>query len=250
MPTLTVVIPCYNEASRGVTERSFESRLAMLVSQLSSLDYRVILVDDGSTDDSVEVFMDFIEANQLEETWKLVRNEKNSGKGESLRRGIGLAETEFILLLDADMAVEPYTVVKLMQSVHEDECYVGTRYSATAKIVNHRTWLRKFISFCCRILVGMLFNIGVSDTQCGFKLIPTRLAKGATIYVKDTWLYDVEILYNLKCRGAVIKETPVRWNNLERESNIKAIESIIPSTKALFYLFSKKWAIQARYKKR
>lgn len=248
--TLTIVMPCYREASRGSGPTSFQNRLRMLMNQLASIDYRVIMVDDGSTDDSVKVFLDFVSDNHLSATWCCMESETNHGKGTAVLRGILAADTDFVLVMDADMSVEPYRVVQLINSVRENECYIGTRYATTSQIVNPRPPIRKFVSFCCITLVNMLFGLGVTDSQCGFKLLPTRYCQELTDYVRNSWLYDVEILYNLKCQGVVIRETPVRWDNLERESNVRAFQSIIPSTKALFYLFSKKPSIKAYYRRR
>lgn len=248
VPTLTVVIPCYNEASRGTGVKSFYNRLAKVHAQLATLDYKVLLMDDGSTDNSVEVFRKFVRDNNVQGSWTCLSTDKNYGKGSAVWRGIEYAKTDYILLLDADLSVEPSAVIPILKEAWFNACFVGTRYAPQSVIVNKRSSLRRFISFCCRILVGLLFGINVSDTQCGFKLLPTVACKNLTTYAKNTWLYDVEILYNLKCRGVTIKETPISWNNMERESNINALGSIIPSTLALFKLFLKKGEIKKLYK--
>lgn len=250
MAVLTVVMPCYNEASRGSGDTSFENRLFMMMKHLESIDYRVIMSDDGSTDNSVAVFRKFVEDNHLESRWCCIEAEKNGGKGRAVLKGILACQTDYILLLDADMSVEPYRVVQLIHGIRPGECYIGTRYANGAQIVNERTPLRKFVSWCCVTLVNMLFGLGVSDSQCGFKLMPAKSCMELTSYAVDSWIFDVEILYNLKAQGVVIKEAPVRWCNMERESTVKALSAIIPSTKALFTLFSKKSAIKALYRRR
>ena len=101
--TLTVVIPCYREASRGSGPTSFENRLLLVKNQLESIDYRVILSDDGSTDDSVQVFKRFVEEHNLEATWCCLETDVNRGKGTAVLRGILAANTDFVLVLDADM---------------------------------------------------------------------------------------------------------------------------------------------------
>lgn len=247
MPSLTVLVPCYNEASRGIGVGTFVNRLRRIKMQLVSLDYRVLLMDDGSTDDSVEVFNSFVKSNGLGKTWRCVTSEKNRGKGDAVKRGLELVETDYVLLLDADLSVEPSNVVKLMETAAQNKCYIGSRYAENSKIVNWRPLLRRFVSFCCRLLVDLMFGLGVSDTQCGFKLLPTSACKEVTSYVKNTWLYDVEILYNLWCMNLHFIDVPVRWDNMERESNINAIFSILPSTWALFKLFFKKKAIEKQY---
>lgn len=240
MSSLTVVIPCYNEASRGSGDTSFRSRLSLLMNQLSVIEYKVIMVDDGSSDDSAKVFEDFVAENNLYGSWICLRQERNMGKGRAVLRGIQSSNTDFILLLDADMSVEPYRVVPLIQGIRHNECYIGTRYAVNSKIANPRTPLRKFISFCCKTLVNITFGLGVSDSQCGFKLLPRDYCDKLTDFSVDSWIYDVEILYCLKCQGVAIEETAVRWDNMERESTVRAINSIIPSVKALLVLFGKK----------
>lgn len=249
MVELTVVMPCYNEASRGSGDTSFENRLLMMMKHLESISYRVIMSDDGSTDDSVEIFNRFVEANHLEETWCCLETEKNGGKGRAVLRGILAVSTEYVLVLDADMSVEPYKAVQLVHGIRKGECYIGTRYAIGSQIVNERSALRKFVSWCCVTLVNMLFGLGVTDSQCGFKLLPAENCMKLTSYSVDSWIFDVEILYNLKAQGVVIRETPVRWCNMERESNVKALSAIIPSTKALLNLFIKKPVIKALYRR-
>lgn len=247
--TLTVIVPCYNESSRGIGPTSFESRLETIYNQLSQLDYKLILVDDGSTDDSVEVFNDFVEDYNLYGSWCCLESETNQGKGSAVLRGILASNTDYVLLLDADLSVSPYTVVKLIYSMRGNECYVGTRYAPASGIVNPRSSLRRFISYCCRVMVETLFGFGVSDTQCGFKLLPTRKCYELTDYTKNSWIYDVEILYNLKVQGVSIREIPVQWNNMEKESTVRALDAIVPSVKALFLLFKKKRAIKFHYRR-
>lgn len=249
MPELTVVMPVYNEASRGSSDTSFASRLYMMMRHLESIDYRVIMSDDGSTDNSVEVFRTFVMDNHLEDTWCCIESEKNGGKGRAVLRGLLAANTSYVLVLDADMSVEPYKVVQLIHSIRPGECYIGTRYAHGSQIVNERSILRKFVSWCCVTLVNMLFGLGVTDSQCGFKLMSRECCDKLTDYAVDSWIFDVEILYHLKSQGVSILETPVRWNNMERESNVRALSAIIPSTKALFNLFSNKSAIKALYRR-
>lgn len=250
MPSLTVVMPCYNEASRGKGETSFASRLDMIYHQLYAIEYKLIMVDDGSRDDSVEQFQSFVEDYGLEATWVCLRQAQNNGKGSAVLRGILAADTDFVLVMDADLSVAPYRVVQLIHGAREGQCYIATRYAIGAHIVNPRPPIRKFISFCCITMVNMLFGLGVSDSQCGFKLLPTKYCHEMTDFVKDSWLYDVEILYNLKAQGVVINEFSVRWENMERESTINALHSIIPSVKALFMLFSKKSRIRFRHRRK
>lgn len=246
--SLTVVVPCYNEASRGVGVKSFENRLAKILEQLIYVDYKLILVDDGSTDDSIQVFQDFVDRSKLNSTWCCLRQEKNMGKGAAIRRGLMSTDTDYVLMMDADLSVEPYEVVSLLSGIRKGECYVASRYMDTSKIVNERPFIRRFISFWCRFLVDQAFHFGVSDTQCGFKLFPAAACHQLTDYTVNSWLYDVELLYNVKCAGIEIREFPVKWNNMENESTLNAANAVVPSLKALWLLFRHKRTIKRLYK--
>lgn len=245
MSSLTVVMPCYNEASRGSGNMSFRNRLELVRRQLESIDYEVMLVDDGSTDDSRQVYESFAEEYDLAETWHCMSMDVNGGKGRAVLAGLRSCTTDYALVLDADMSVEPYVVVKLINAIRGNECYIGTRYAINSRIINPRPPIRKFVSFCCKTLVNLLFGLGVSDSQCGFKLLPTVYCKKLTDFSAGSWLYDVEILYCMKSQGVAIREVAVRWDNMERETTVNALRSIIPSTKALFLLFSKKRFIRS-----
>lgn len=247
MSTLTVVVPCYNEASRGSAWFNFQNRLYKLLIQLKPIQAKVLLVDDGSSDNSVEVFNEFVKEHNLGSNWICLELETNHGKGTAVQYGLMAVSTDFALVLDADLSVAPEVAIEVMNKIQPGECYVGTRYAKGSEIVNERTPLRRFISFCCRHMVRIMFNLGVSDTQCGFKVLPASKCHRLTSFVRDTWVYDVEVLYNLKCCGIKIKEIPVRWENMERESTVRAANAILPSVLALFKLFSEKSYIKYYY---
>lgn len=235
---LSIVIPCYNEASRG----SLEDRLDSIRLAFCSEDYEVIIVDDCSKDNSYKVISDYIKRNNLSD-WSVVTSEKNGGKGVALRKGFALAGGSYTLMMDADLSVDLKVVPSLLESVRKDVCIIGNRYLDDSKIVNNRSFLRKLLSKIARWLIGASFKLGVSDTQCGFKLFPTDKLKRCTSYVGDGWLYDVELLYCMRVQGVSIKELPVRWVNMEKESTLKPLQAGFDCLMDLVLLHSKRGSI-------
>lgn len=225
---LSIIIPCYNEQARGVDKRSFESRLDLLLKYTSKMkDIEVILVDDGSTDDSVDVFTNYVISHDLD-NWSFLELGKNLGKGGALLEGFKLAKGDYICFLDADMSVSPKYILDAYRDIiyyerhNKEVCIIGTRYSPNSQIRNRRTLVRRAVSKSSRLLLNALFGLNVSDVQCGFKVFPSKALKNCLNLVYESrWLLDVELLYAMRVQEVPIKEMSVIWKNLEHESTVK-----------------------------
>lgn len=219
---LSIIIPCYNELSRGSGSSSFATRLNLLRLNTEELsDTEVIIVDDCSKDNSVEFINNFISEHYLS-NWKCIRLGKNQGKGYALLEGFKLAKGSYICYIDADMSVSPSYIQTAYKMVNNsDICVYGTRFGYYSKIVNNRTLNRKFISKITKLVINILFGLKVSDTQCGFKLFSkSKIENYLSVIYPSRWLLDVELLYIMKIQGVVFKGIDVKWNNLEQESTL------------------------------
>ena len=208
---LSLVIPCYNEQERvdmmagGIKE----------FSQQTSLDFEVIVVDDGSTDQTVHT----IESNEvfhaLKESgkFKLIQNEKNSGKGAALKRGVEAASGTHILTLDADMSARPVEADKWIRkngSLPENAIWIGSRENKDSKITEVPS--RRRMGRIFNWMVRMLTPLTLHDTQCGFKLYPAAIGKNLFHELHNTgWAHDVEILYRAYQKNIPIKDLPLTW---------------------------------------
>lgn len=243
---LSVIIPCYNEASRGSNETSLLSRLSEINEYFKDYKYELLFVDDGSTDNSVREILDFINENELS-NWSVVSSSKNYGKGHAIHSGIQLARGDYCLIMDADLSTSLTRLKLCLSKLEENTCIIGTRYAEGSVIVNKRKFSRRVISKISRILIQLAFGLGVTDTQCGFKVFPMKALKNSTSYVATGWLYDIELLMCMKYQGVVIKEFPVLWDNMENESTLQPVRAVMSSLDDLFALLSYRKSIRLKY---
>lgn len=195
--SLSLVIPCYNEASRG----DFAAR----VGEVLSLGYEAVFVDDGSTDDTPLILS---RAGAC-----VVRNMENRGKGYSLREGFRRACGDWVLMMDADLSVPLGYVGEFLSRMSDGKCLLASR-DIEGAVRSGQGVVRQFIGRACRELVGRTLHLGVSDTQCGFKMLPRDAFLRVAEYMQcDRWMFDVELLAYLKALGVSLEEIPVRWED-------------------------------------
>ena len=206
---ISIVVPAYNE----------EKRLGCTLGEIREhfLDkdctYEVILVDDGSVDDTVSVARSSMLAR--ESNLRIIKNDENKGKGYSVRRGIKDAVGKLILFMDADLSTPIGEIEKLKVYISEgfDIAIVSRSIPGSLVKVSQPKY---------RVLMGKTFNWMVRtillkdfiDTQCGFKLLKRNCAQSIFSEMKiDGFSFDVEMLYLAVKKGFKIKEVPVVWKN-------------------------------------
>lgn len=214
MPSLSVVIPAFNEARRlPTTLRSVSSYIAG-----SPFDEaEVIVVDDGSQDGTSETVRsaeaDFA-ANGI--NVRVVRNDANRGKGYSVRRGMREARHEWVLFSDADESAPISEVEKLVNVAESDghAVVIGSRALDRSLIGTHQPRYREFVGRLFNLNVKLVTGLRIADTQCGFKLFRQQAARRIADYQRiERFGFDVEQLYIAHKLGFSIAEVPVRWNN-------------------------------------
>ncbi len=201
---LSVVIPAYNEENR------LEKTLGKIRDYLSSAGYsfEIIVIDDGSKDKTaliIEKFNNII----------LLKNEKNYGKGYSVKRGMLKALFDYVLFTDADLSTPIEEVEKLLYHLKNNtDIAIGSRALKESKIVSHQKKVREGAGKLFNVLVRCLLLPGIYDTQCGFKCFKKEVAKDIFSKTKiGGFSFDVEALYIAKKLGYNIKEVPVVWEN-------------------------------------
>jgi dolichyl-phosphate beta-glucosyltransferase len=216
---LSVVIPSYNEIA-NLRKGTLDKVEHFLEKQ--NYNYEVIIVDDGSTDGSLE----FVERFSKDNTkFKLIKGQ-HLGKAGAVTSGMLKAKGELRLFTDMDQATPIEEVNELIPFTENGyDVVVGSRSS-------HREgapFTRQFISVSAIILRKIFVGLTeISDTQCGFKLFTEKAAdilfnkisklhhgfhkiKGSSV----TAGFDVELLYLAKKEGFKIKEVPVDWLYVE-----------------------------------
>jgi dolichyl-phosphate beta-glucosyltransferase len=202
-PKLSIAIPAYNESERIVPT------IGAIAAYVCSLDipWELIVADDGSKDDTVPLCQELNLANL-----HVLIAEKNGGKGSAVRRGMLASHGAVVLFADADNSTPIEELGPMLQKI-EDGCdvVIGSRAASGAQEA-HRSWLRQTMSATLRGMIRPIFNLQVSDTQCGFKLfrgeVAQRLFRAQTIM---GFSFDLEILYLANKWGYKIAEQPVTW---------------------------------------
>jgi dolichyl-phosphate beta-glucosyltransferase len=202
-PVLSVVIPAYNEAKRIIpTIGAFAVHCSNL-----GFPWELIIADDGSTDNTVEVVRALGLANL-----RLLVAEQNGGKGSAVQRGILAARGDYILFADADNSTPIEEVDKCLQVMAEGyDLVIGSRAADGAQEAN-RSLLRRTLSGGLRWLVRSVFRLGVNDTQCGFKLFRRNTAQHlCRLQTIMGFSFDLELLYLAAKFGYRVTEQPVTW---------------------------------------
>jgi glycosyltransferase involved in cell wall biosynthesis len=204
-PFLSIVIPAYNEAGRIVSSLEAIQQYA----QGKDFSVEVIVVDDGSTDNTVEVA-------SAQAGVRVLRNQGNRGKGFSVRHGVLEARGELILFTDADLSApieEADKLLAAMESSHAD-AVVGSRALQRELIGAHQSLFREWGGRFFNLLVRIFSGLKIYDTQCGFKLFRSRTTRRAfELQRVDRFGFDPEILFLVERMGGKVVEVPVRWNH-------------------------------------
>ncbi|PIQ92722.1 MAG: hypothetical protein COV69_01620 [Parcubacteria group bacterium CG11_big_fil_rev_8_21_14_0_20_39_14] len=214
---LSVIIPVFNE------ERRISKTLLDIDRYLSKqkYGYEILVVDDGSKDRTCFVVEKF---QSLIKNLKLIRNQKNHGKGYVVRQGMLESEGDFRIFSDADNSTSIEQIEKFWSLFEKGEgVIIGSRDVKGAVIVNPQPFFR-------RVILGNGFNLlvqiicglwGIWDTQCGFKGFSREAVEKIFPKCKiDRWAFDPEILALAKKMGYKINEVPVTWIN-DPESKVK-----------------------------
>lgn len=204
-PFLSVVIPAYNEAAR------IGGTLAKIRLYVNSKPFviEVIVVDDGSTDSTLEAATRFPEV-------RVLRNDRNRGKGYTVRHGVLEARGRFILFTDADLSSPIEEADKLLSALEtsEADAAVGSRALQRELIGVRQPWFREFAGRFFNVLVRMLTGLKLHDTQCGFKLFRRDTTRRAfELQRVEGFGFDPELLFLIERQGGKLIEVPVRWND-------------------------------------
>jgi glycosyltransferase involved in cell wall biosynthesis len=235
-PLLGIVVPAYNEARRirGTLERlcHFKERRPYTI--------ELMVVDDGSTDHTVETVSEFPGI-------RLVRNDRNHGKGFTVRHGVLEARGEFVLFTDADLSTPIEEVEKLLSVLQSSgaDAAVGSRALERELIGIHQPWLRETAGRFFNLLVRVFTGLRLHDTQCGFKLFKRSSTRRAFELMRvEGFGFDPELLFLIERAGGRVVEVPVRWN----DNPATKVRFLRDSTRMFLDLIAIRWrAFMGKY---
>lgn len=207
-PGVSIVIPAWNEEDRlGTTLDHYLPAL-----EARGEPFEIIVVVDGAGDGTADVAAAYSGRNV-----RLLHFPRRLGKGGAILEGLRDCRQPVIGFLDADCNLPAGEVLALIRGCESSGCVVGSRFRRPAGVlssVDSRPLDRVLLSRLWRLYVRVLFNLPVSDTQCGAKFFQRDavLPVLRTVEVTD-WAFDVSLLYHIAKAGIAISEVPVSWTH-------------------------------------
>ena len=210
VPAYSIVIPAYNEGSRvGDTLQK-----VLTYADQQGWDAEVIVVNDGSRDNTAEIVADYARKNPR---LRLLENPGNRGKGYSVRNGMLNARGKILLFSDADLSSPIEEAHKLFDALDKGaDLAIGSRWLEsglqTQRQPLHRQLFGRVFNLLLRIILGLTFR----DTQCGFKAFTHPAAeKIFPLQQIERWGFDPELLYLANKFRLKVIEVPVAWAHRE-----------------------------------
>ncbi len=202
-------------------------------------DYEVIIVDDGSTDGSVDFEEKFVKENK---NFRLIKN-SHTGKAGAVTAGMLSAKGEYVLFTDMDQATPIEELNKLILYIDKYDIVIGSRNSQRKGAPLSRALMAKGMILLRTVIVGIS---GIKDTQCGFKLFKKDVSDKLFSDLRDFHKgyrkisgssvkagFDVELLFLARKYKYSIKEVPVEWLYVETrrvspvKDSVEALEDLI-----------------------
>jgi dolichyl-phosphate beta-glucosyltransferase len=216
---VSIVVPAHNEAA--VIVETLDRICEYLEEHHPSS--QVLVADDGSDDGTSSL----VEENRPRWTGtevRCLRQNPNRGKGHAVRSGMLAADRPYVAFSDADLST-PIEELALLFSALEDgaDIAIGSRAIAGARIEIRQPFYRSLMGKIFNRVMRSITRLGVSDSQCGFKLFPREVAQSIFGRCRiDGFAFDVEALWLARRDGLRVAEVPVRWRN-RAESRVQPI---------------------------
>lgn len=207
----SIVIPAYNESRRIVP--TLDKVLAYIATQ--KWDAELIVVNDGSRDDTAEIVRRFAERNP---TIRLIENPGNRGKGYSVRNGMLHAQGEVLLFSDADLSSPIEESLKLFKAIGEGaDVAIGSRWLRAELQTERQPFYRQLFGRIFNLILRVVLGLKFKDTQCGFKAFTRRAAEAVFPRQRiERWGFDPELIFLAQKEKLKVVEVPVKWAHDDR----------------------------------
>ncbi len=216
---VSIVIPAYNE------ERRILETLDELYDYFSDIPHEILVVMDGCTDSTSDIVEKFAGTHP---TIRSVHHPVKLGKGGGIILGINKALGNVFAIVDADGAVPPHDVARMVDMVADGtDCVISSRYLPESVIHTAQPGHRILASRGFNALVKLLFSLPFKDTQCGCKVLRAEAAHEVAGEIQTfEYAFDVELLWRLEKHGYNVVEVPVEWRH--REGSKLDLKKVIP----------------------
>ena len=199
-------MPVFNEANR-LSKTLTEFNKWINDESNTNTDYELIIIDDGSTDRTCEIILEF--KNRINIT--LINNEHH-GQFFSIITGVKKAKNEYVVTLEADLSAHPKYVHTFLQYIQNYAVVYGSRLLKESKNYNKPLY-RKIISYMYSKMFRFFFKTNLTDPQIALKIYKRQVfLKGSeSLMSKYDGMKNSEILLNILGKGNKIKEIPIEY---------------------------------------
>ena len=246
-PFLSVIIPAYNESKRithtlldidqYLSSEKFKKLAQEYNADKDAKGYEILVVDDGSKDNTVEVVKKF---QSIIKNLKIIENQTNHGKGFVVRQGMIKSRGKLRLFTDADNSTSINHIEKIIPYFYGQgddnikySVVIGSRRVGGANIAVHQPFYKEILGRIGNKFIRLVAVPGIIDTQCGFKCFTDKAAR--SIFIRsmiDRWAFDIEVLAIARfLRRYKVKEVPVKWvNDPDSRVTLKAYLQVLLET--------------------
>ena len=200
MNRLSIIIPCYNESLTivSIIEKILNNK---------QFDYEIIVIDDFSTDGSREILKTLVN----KKIQHLILNDKNYGKGYSVRQGINKATNDILLIQDADLEYDPLDYEKLVKPILDGRAEVvfGSRFIGSQEKRVLYFWHRLGNGFLT-LLSNVFTNLNMTDMECCYKVFKSDLIKKINLE-ENRFGFEPEIVAKVSKKNLIVYEVGVKY---------------------------------------
>ena len=209
---LSIVIPAFEESNK--IARDIEAATAFLKD--NHFTGQIIVVDDGSIDNTAEVVNNAVRSSPPGIELKVERYSHHRGKGYAVRKGIEQTSGEYVMFADSGCCVPYEDTLRGLELIKSGACDIahGSRKMRGCHIEKAQSLYRRICSkmFHWFVIHDMKIPAEFTDTQCGFKIYRGDVARH--LYgecITDGFTFDIEIIMRAQKEGYHIKEFPIDW---------------------------------------
>ncbi|HEX8243408.1 MAG TPA: glycosyltransferase [Longimicrobium sp.] len=224
-PWLSVVVPAFNE-ERGIAEAVASARGWL---EARGGEYELIVVDNASTDATADRLRPMLDGRRV----RLLANDRNRGKGYSMRRGMLEASAPLRLHCDADCVGSFRSLSRMLELIDDRDVVVGSRLAAGAAVGRRQPLHRRLVGRTFVELCRLALREPTHDLYCGFKLWRAEAAEAAysRMTIED-WVFDAEVLALARGMGFRLCETGIAWSDREG-SRLSMPRVLVPALRDL-----------------
>ena len=229
--SVDIVVPIYNEEKE--LEVNIKKLHAFLRKKLSRRKWRITIVDNASTDNSLNIAKKLVKELSHVGFIHLVQK----GRGRAVKKAWRESDSDILVYMDIDLSTDLASLPNMISALDgKYDIAIGSRLLAGSKVVG-RPLKREILSRIYNIMIKIFFQVSFSDAQCGFKGVTREVVKKLLPYIRDNaWFFDSELLIVGEKAGYKIFEEPVLWVD-NPGSTVRVLKTVYGDLAGLWRLY-------------